>query len=45
MSVWQRGKYDSDFKRNAVLLFKDLGRTISELADNLGIAKELLYRW
>ncbi len=45
MSVQQRRKYDPDFKRNAVLLSEDPGRTVSEVAENLGIAKDLLYRW
>jgi len=45
MSVRQRRKYDSDFKRNAVLLSEDPSRTVSEVAENLGIAIDLLYRW
>ena len=45
MSVQQRRKYDSDFKRNAVVLTDEPGRTISTVADNLGISKDLLYRW
>jgi transposase len=45
MSVRQRRKYDSDFKRNAVLLSEEPGRTVTEVAENLGIAKDLLYRW
>ena len=45
MSVQQRRKYDSDFKRNAVVLTDEPGRTISSVADNLGISKDLLYRW
>ena len=36
MSVHRR-KYDSDFKRNAVLLSEDPDRMIAEIADNLGI--------
>ena len=44
MSV-QRRKYDSDFKRNAVSLTEEPGRTVKEVAENLGIAKDLLYRW
>ena len=44
MSV-QRRKYDSDFKRNAVQLTDAPGRTVTEVADNLGIGKDLLYRW
>jgi len=45
MSVQQRRKYDPDFKRNAVKLTKEAGRTISGVAENLGINKDLLYRW
>lgn len=45
MSVQQRRKYDPDFKRNAVRLSEELGRTVVEVAENLGIAKDLLYRW
>lgn len=45
MSVQNRRKYDSDFKRNAVLLCEEPGRTVSEVAENLGIRSDLLYRW
>jgi len=45
MSVQQRRKYDPDFKRNAVLLSEEEGRTVTEVAENLGISKDLLYRW
>ena len=45
MSVQRRRKYDSDFKRNAVQLSEEPGRTIAEVAENLGIARDLLYRW
>ena len=45
MSVQQRRKYDSDFKRNAVVLTEEPGRTIGSVAENLGISKDLLYRW
>ncbi len=41
----KRRKYDPDFKRNAVLLCSEPGRTVSETALNLGISKDLLYRW
>lgn len=37
MSV-QRRKYDPDFKRNALRLSDELGRTVIEVADNLGIS-------
>ena len=45
MSVQQRRKYDSDFKRNAVQLTEKPGRTVADVAENLGIGKDLLYRW
>ncbi len=41
----KRRKYDRDFKRNAVLLCSEPGRTVTEVAENLGIAKDMLYRW
>ena len=41
----KRRKYDRDFKRNAVLLCSEPGRSVPEVAENLGIAKDLLYRW
>lgn len=41
----ERRKYDPDFKRNAVRLSEEPGRTTSEVAENLGITKDLLYRW
>lgn len=41
----QRIKYDRDFKRNAVSLCFEPGRMVAEVAGNLGIAKNLLYRW
>ena len=45
MSVQNRRKYDSEFKRNAVLLSEEPGRTMSEVAENLGIHQDLIYRW
>ncbi len=45
MQIRKRRKFDPDFKRDAVLLSSEPGRTVVEVADNLGIAKELLYRW
>ena len=38
MSVQQRRKYDPDFKRNAVQLTEEPGRTMSGVAENLGIS-------
>lgn len=40
-----RRKYDPDFKRNAVLLCIEQGRSVAEVADNLGINRDLLYHW
>jgi transposase len=45
MSVQQRRKYDPDFKRNAVRLTEEPGRKVADVAENLGISKDLLYRW
>ena len=45
MSVQPCRKFDSDFKRNAVLLSQDPNRSSAEIAKSLGISKELLYRW
>ena len=45
MSVQQRRKYDSDFKRNAVQLTEEPGRTVADVAEKLCISKDLLYRW
>lgn len=45
MSVQQRRTYDPDFKRNAVKLAEEPGRTVADVAENLGISKDLLYRW
>ncbi len=44
MSSRKRRKYDADFTRNAVNLCKDLTISVSEVAANLGIAVELLYK-
>ena len=45
MSVQQRRKYDPEFKKNAVLLAEESGRSVSDVAENLGIKVDLLYRW
>lgn len=44
MSV-QRRRYDPDFKRNAIQLTDDPSRSVKDVADNLGISKDLLYKW
>ena len=45
MTLEPRRKFDQDFKRNAVLLCAEPGRSVVEVAENLGIGKDLLYRW
>lgn len=45
MSVQQRRKYDPEFKKNAVLLAEEPGRSVSDVAENLAIRVDLLYRW
>ncbi len=39
-----RRKYDAEFKRNAVMLVES-GRSVSDVADSLGIAANMLHRW
>ena len=38
-------RYDEDFKRNAVELHESSGRSISEVAGDLGIPYKTLERW
>lgn len=45
MSVQRRRKYDPEFKKNAVLLTEEPSRTVRDVAENLGIQPELIYRW
>ncbi len=45
MTKPKRRTYDSEFKRNAVLLSEDPSRTHSEVAESLGISYAILYRW
>ena len=40
-----RRKYDAEFKRNAVLLTREEGRTVKDVADKLGISADLIYQW
>ncbi len=40
-----RREYDAQFKRDAVALSREVGRTVSEVAGSLGISENLLYRW
>ena len=45
MCVQNHRNYDADFKRNAVFLAREPGRSIPDVAENLGINKDLIYRW
>lgn len=40
-----RRQYSAEFKREAVGMILDRGRTIREVADNLGVDRSLLQRW
>ena len=40
-----RRKYDADFKKEAVLLSYEDGRTVAGVAESLGIGKDLIYQW
>lgn len=40
-----RRKYDQEFKRNAVLLTLEEGRSVQEISENLGVSRDLLYQW
>ena len=44
MSIQQRRKYDSEFKTEAVRLVFN-GRSVREVASNLGISYGMLARW
>jgi len=45
MSVQNRRKFDSEFKRSAVRLSEEPGRTVPEVSEGLGIKSDLIYRW
>jgi transposase len=40
-----RQKFDEEFKKNAVRLSYASNKIVQEVADDLGIAVSLLYRW
>jgi len=40
-----RVKYDEEFKKNAVKLSYASPKNVRQVAENLGIAESLLYRW
>jgi transposase len=42
----QRRKYTEEFKRDAVRMMRNRGtRTVAEVADDLGVATNILHRW
>ncbi len=45
MGVQNRRKYDPEFKLNAVLLSQQPGRTVSDVAEKLGINSDRIYQW
>jgi transposase len=45
MSQGKRRKYDREFKVEAVKLVTGGGRGVAEVARNLGIHENLLYKW
>ena len=40
-----RAKYDEEFKKNAVKLSYASPKSVAQVAGDLGIAENLLYRW
>ena len=40
-----RAKYDEEFKKNAVKLSYASPKSVREVAENIGIAENMLYRW
>ena len=45
MSEQKRRRYDAEFKRNAIALSEEPGRSISEVEQSLGISPGLIYKW
>ncbi len=41
----QRRQYDLEFKRNAVELCRTSGKSVSQVAQDLGINRSMLSRW
>jgi len=41
----KRRTYDAEFKRNAVMLIEQTGRSVSDVSEDLGIGVDLLHRW
>ena len=38
-------KYDREFKINSIKLYRESGKKLEEIAENLGIPKSTLYVW
>ena len=45
MGTKTRRNYDSEFKQNAVVLSYESGEGVPQVAKNLGIGKDTLYKW
>jgi len=45
MGIQSRREYDSDVKRNEVMLPQKRGRSVPEVTEKLGINKDLIYPW
>ena len=45
MFMKSQRKYDREFKINSVKLYRESGKTLEEIAKNLGIPKTTLYCW
>jgi transposase len=41
----KRRKYDAEFKRQAVRLMQESGKSVNEIAADLGVTSKMLYRW
>ena len=40
-----RARYDEEFKRNAVKLSHASPKSVKQVAEDLGVAEAVLYRW
>ena len=45
MAEAKRRRYTDEFKSEAVRLTRQSGKTVAEVARNLGISDNILYRW
>jgi transposase len=43
--VQKRRRYDPEFKREAVRLAEESSKSAAEVADDLGIHRNLIYKW